>query len=225
MDQSSVQQNPRAGEGGKPRVLDLFAGCGGLSLGFHSAGFNLICGVELDPPAAESYALNFHNNSPPNLKEIHARPRDIIGVEPDALRWMSAELQPNAYLLRCSTIRWWRIRQKIQGEKPSYITPTRMGYPSFGVSGSAGTSASPAGGDRRDGGGGCVRYPGPGPGARSVSAPDPPAARGPRPFRPCGGTHFHTRGGRNTRSGSGARRPYSRSRATPRWGNKRTSRA
>ncbi len=129
------------------------------------------------------------------------------------IRWMSAELQPNAYSLRCSTIRWWRIRQKIQGEKPSYITPTRMGYPSFGVSGSAGTSASPAGCDRRYGGGGCVRYPGPGPGDRSVSAPDPPAARGPRPFRPCGGTHFHTRGGRNTRSGSGARRPYSRSRA------------
>ena len=36
------------------RVLDLFAGCGGLSLGFQHAGFQIVGSVEKDPKAALS---------------------------------------------------------------------------------------------------------------------------------------------------------------------------
>jgi DNA (cytosine-5)-methyltransferase 1 len=39
--------------------IELFAGCGGLSLGLKSAGFDLIMANELSPMAAESYAFNF----------------------------------------------------------------------------------------------------------------------------------------------------------------------
>lgn len=39
--------------------IELFAGCGGLSLGLKSVGFNLIMANELSPMAAESYAFNF----------------------------------------------------------------------------------------------------------------------------------------------------------------------
>lgn len=38
-------------------VLDLFAGCGGLSLGFEAAGFNTI-GFEMNPDAAITYKTN-----------------------------------------------------------------------------------------------------------------------------------------------------------------------
>ena len=43
------EKKARLAAGGVPRVLDLFAGCGGLSLGFHAAGFELAGAIELDP--------------------------------------------------------------------------------------------------------------------------------------------------------------------------------
>ena len=42
-------------------VLDLFAGCGGLSLGFEAAGFKTI-GYEMNPDAAATYKANLEGN-------------------------------------------------------------------------------------------------------------------------------------------------------------------
>lgn len=39
-------------------AIDLFAGCGGLSLGLRRAGWELLCAVELSPMAAETYFAN-----------------------------------------------------------------------------------------------------------------------------------------------------------------------
>jgi len=41
------------------KYIDLFAGCGGLSLGFEAAGFNLEFAVEKSPMAAETFYHNF----------------------------------------------------------------------------------------------------------------------------------------------------------------------
>ncbi len=43
-------------------VLDLFCGCGGLSYGFESAGFNVLLGIDNDAKALETFELN-HKNS------------------------------------------------------------------------------------------------------------------------------------------------------------------
>jgi DNA (cytosine-5)-methyltransferase 1 len=56
----------------KPRVLDLFAGCGGISLGFEAAGFELRGAVEFDPHAARSHGLNFHGGAPEHSDRYNA---------------------------------------------------------------------------------------------------------------------------------------------------------
>ena len=43
----------------KPTVVDLFSGCGGLSLGAQRAGFRIAVAVDNDPVLPSSYTLNF----------------------------------------------------------------------------------------------------------------------------------------------------------------------
>jgi DNA (cytosine-5)-methyltransferase 1 len=74
------QKIARLNDGGKPRVLDLFAGCGGISLGFAAAGFTLSAAVEFDPEAAASHGRNFHGADP-----AHSKARDITKTSPDEL--------------------------------------------------------------------------------------------------------------------------------------------
>jgi DNA (cytosine-5)-methyltransferase 1 len=66
--------------GNTPRVLDLFSGCGGLSLGFQRAGFEISAAVEFDEDAALSHGINFHHGSP-----LHNQARDITFTNPSEL--------------------------------------------------------------------------------------------------------------------------------------------
>jgi DNA (cytosine-5)-methyltransferase 1 len=59
------------------RLLDLFAGAGGMSLGFHQAGFRSCFAVEDNPAAAASYAANFS-------AAVHAGAIQSVAVFPSA---------------------------------------------------------------------------------------------------------------------------------------------
>ena len=50
------------------KYIDLFAGCGGLSLGLEQAGFTPVCVNELNKDAMETYLLNRREHFP-NLDE------------------------------------------------------------------------------------------------------------------------------------------------------------
>lgn len=85
MDAAVARKIRRLAAGEGPRVVDLFAGCGGISLGFQRAGFELLAAVEIDELAAQSHAENFFGGKDPELTDHHARSRDITRVEPDEL--------------------------------------------------------------------------------------------------------------------------------------------
>lgn len=79
-DRIILEKISRLQSGAAPRVLDLFSGCGGLSLGFQSAGFLLTAAIESDACPAASYGANFHAGDPQ-----HAASRDITKTSPGQL--------------------------------------------------------------------------------------------------------------------------------------------
>lgn len=76
----------RVRDTGQIGVLDLFAGCGGMSLGFLRERFSIVGAVEVDPLASLSHALNFHRSDPPEIRERHRQPRDITATNPIELQ-------------------------------------------------------------------------------------------------------------------------------------------
>ena len=79
---------------GKPlRVLDLFSGAGGLSLGFEAEGYEVLGGVEADPVAAETHALNFFAKDDPRQSR-HREARDITRLHPRDCLAAFSDLDP-----------------------------------------------------------------------------------------------------------------------------------
>jgi DNA (cytosine-5)-methyltransferase 1 len=64
----------------KPTLIDLFAGAGGLTLGFKRAGFEPIFAVEIDGAAAATYEANFGNHvfAGPIEKVRHLPEADVL---------------------------------------------------------------------------------------------------------------------------------------------------
>jgi DNA (cytosine-5)-methyltransferase 1 len=64
--------------GATPRALEICSGCGGLSLGLKTAGFELSAHIEIDADAARSYALNFGGER--GLDDDWSKPRDMEDI-------------------------------------------------------------------------------------------------------------------------------------------------
>lgn len=62
----------------RPVVVDLFAGAGGMSLGFEQAGFDVAAAVELDPVHAAVHAFNFPKSA--------VLARSVVGLSGEEIR-------------------------------------------------------------------------------------------------------------------------------------------
>ena len=68
------------------RVVDLFAGCGGLSLGFEQQGFNIVAAFELWDAAIKCYEANFtHPIFKIDLSDTQAAVQLIKEYQPDII--------------------------------------------------------------------------------------------------------------------------------------------
>lgn len=75
----------RIQKSGEIRYMDMFAGCGGISLGFLTAGFTPVASIEMDPWAAKSHGANFGSRSVGGDKEAHHAPRDAVSETADTV--------------------------------------------------------------------------------------------------------------------------------------------
>lgn len=70
----------------KYSVVDLFCGCGGMSLGFEKAGYNVKAGFDLWDPAIRVYAANFkHPVIKQDLSDIDESVLKISKYKPDII--------------------------------------------------------------------------------------------------------------------------------------------
>lgn len=71
-------------QAGEPlRVVDLFSGCGGMSLGLKRAQYHVLGGVEMNSQATRTYTRNLFREVSEQECTIHATPHDITDFPPE----------------------------------------------------------------------------------------------------------------------------------------------
>ena len=72
----------------KYKLIDLFAGAGGLTTGFHLAGFESLCAIEIDKKALATYKYNYPSAKIVNDDTCKVNPRELrewLGLQPEEL--------------------------------------------------------------------------------------------------------------------------------------------
>ena len=64
-------------------IIDIFSGCGGLSLGFEMAGFNILTAIEKDEWAATTYKINHKNTYVINKDITEITDFSILNINPN----------------------------------------------------------------------------------------------------------------------------------------------
>src|SRR5258708_37256906 len=69
---------PQNQRGGRPVVIDLFCGVGGLTYGFREEGFTVAAGIDLDSTC--KFAFEHNNGATFILKDIEKTSSDELGA-------------------------------------------------------------------------------------------------------------------------------------------------
>ena len=68
------------------KIVDLFCGCGGLSLGFQNAGFEIVAAYDKWPIALNVYRNNFnHHVEELDLSKVTEAVNTISAYQPDMI--------------------------------------------------------------------------------------------------------------------------------------------
>ena len=76
--------------------IDMFAGCGGLSLGLKGAKFNLLMANEMSSMAAESFAYNLLDDNLKELGEKDEHPKKTVWLN-SSFEDLSSRLRENPF--------------------------------------------------------------------------------------------------------------------------------
>ncbi len=72
----------------RPKVLDLFCGCGGMSWGLAKGGFEIVAGIDIWNKALQTYAHNHKNAKALQLDISKTNPHDVLqtlGMEKESI--------------------------------------------------------------------------------------------------------------------------------------------
>ena len=100
----------------KIKAIDLFSGCGGVSIGLTKAGFDVVCAVEIDEAAAKAYK-NYHL-----LKNVNVIQDDICKLSGEDILKAGNISRDEIYLLAgCPPCQKFSMQNRINNSDESKI--------------------------------------------------------------------------------------------------------
>jgi DNA (cytosine-5)-methyltransferase 1 len=91
-----------------PKAIDIFSGCGGLTLGLKRAGFSVVGAIEIDELAAETYGTNH--------AEVHLWPKDVRKITaPQILRTIGLKRGELDLLAGCPPCQGFSAMRRLNG--------------------------------------------------------------------------------------------------------------
>lgn len=104
----------------KIKAIDLFSGCGGVSIGLTKAGFNVKCAVELDDAAVSAYK-NYHL-----LKNVNVIKDDICKISGEDILKAGKISKDEMYLLAgCPPCQKFSMQNRINNSDESKINEVK----------------------------------------------------------------------------------------------------